>query len=96
MTTSKVRTGTQPAVSLHQRNAAEGKTGLTEICMMSSVAEMHVARSKTGVRSVSVLDRSGAKKGTMTTMVPIMTTLIDSVLPKEGIMQEESRRPPKT
>jgi hypothetical protein len=92
MTIGRVRTGTWQAVSLHQRNAAEGATGMTEICATSSAAKMHAARSKTGVRSVSVLNRSSAKKGTMTTMDPIMTNLTDSVLPKEGILQEESRR----
>jgi hypothetical protein len=57
---------------------------------------MHVTRLKTGVRSVSVLNKSNVKRGTMTTMVPIMTNLTDSVLLKEGIMQEESMRSPKT
>jgi hypothetical protein len=65
---------------------AEGETGMTEIWMTSSAAEMYAAESETGVRSVSVLNRSSAKKGTMTTTVPIMTNLTDSVLPKEGIM----------
>jgi hypothetical protein len=78
--------GTRQAVSLHWRNMAEGETGMTEICMTSSAAEMYAAESETGVRSVSVLNRSSAKKGTMTTTVPIMTNLTDSVLPKEGIM----------
>jgi hypothetical protein len=96
MTTSRVRTGTRQAVSLHRRNVAEGETGMTEICATSSMAEMHMTRSKTSVRSTSVLNRSSAKKGTMTTMVPIMTNLTDSVLLKEGVMQEESRCSPKT
>jgi hypothetical protein len=59
---------------------------MTEICPTSSTVEMHVARSKSGIGSVSVLNRSGAKKGTMTTMVPIMTNLTDSILSKEGAM----------
>jgi hypothetical protein len=96
MTTHRVCMGTRQAVSLHRRNADEGETGMTEICMMSSVAEMHVTRSKTGVRSVSVLNRSNTKQGTMTTMVPITTNLTNNILLKEGIMQEESRRSPKT
>jgi hypothetical protein len=36
------------------------------------------------------------KRGTMTTMVPIMTNLTDSVLPRESAMQEESRPFPMT
>jgi hypothetical protein len=40
--TDKVRTGAQQAASLHQRNTAEGETGMTEICVTSSAAEMHV------------------------------------------------------
>jgi hypothetical protein len=36
------------------------------------------------------------KKGTMTTMVPIMTNLTDSVVLKENAMQEESRLFPMT
>jgi hypothetical protein len=48
---------------------------------MSSTAEMHVAGLKTGVRSVSASNRSNVKKGTMITVVPIMTNLIDSILP---------------
>jgi hypothetical protein len=96
MTTDRVYTGTRQAVSLDRRNVAEGETGMTEICMMSSVVEMQVAGSKTDVRTVSVLNRSGTKKGIMTTMVPITTNLTDNVLPKGGIMQEESRRSLKT
>jgi hypothetical protein len=69
---------------------------MTQICVMSSTAEMHVTGSKTSVRSVSILNRSSAKKVTMTTMVPTTTNLTDNVLPKEGVMQEESRHSPKT
>jgi hypothetical protein len=57
---------------------------------------MYAARSKTDVKSMSVLNRSSMKKGTVTTMVPITTNLTDNVLPKEGVMQEESRHSPKT
>jgi hypothetical protein len=96
MTTGRVRTGTRQAVSLHWRNAVEGETGMTEICATSSAAEMHVAGSKTDLRSASVLNRSAMKKGTMITMVTITTNLTDSVLLKEGVMQEESRHSPKT
>jgi hypothetical protein len=91
LTTSRVRTGTWLAVSLNLRNAAEGETGVTETCVTSSVANMDVARSKTGVRSVSALNRSNVKRGTTIFMVPITTNLTDSALPREGAMQEESR-----
>jgi hypothetical protein len=95
-TTGRVRTGTQQAISLHQRNAVEGETGMTEIFATSSVAEMHMTGSKTGVRSTSILNRSYAQKGTMITMDPITTNLTDSILPKEGVMREESRHSLKT
>jgi hypothetical protein len=72
------------------------ETRMTEICVMSSVAEMHMAGLKTGVRSASALNKNSMKKGTMTTMVLIMTKLTDSVLLKEGTMQEESRLFPTT
>jgi hypothetical protein len=55
---------------------------MTEICVMSSAVEMHVAGSKTDVKSTSTSNKGSVKKGTMTTMVPITTNLIDSVLPK--------------
>jgi hypothetical protein len=57
---------------------------------------MYAAGLKTDVKSMSVLNRSSMKKGTVTTMVPITTNLTDNVLPKEGVMQEESRHSPKT
>jgi hypothetical protein len=96
MTTGRVCIGTQQAVSLHQRNTTEGETRMTEICMTSSTIEMCAADLKIGVRSTSVLNRSNVKKGTITTMVPITTNLTDSVLLREGVMQEESRHSPKT
>jgi hypothetical protein len=96
MTTGRACMGTQQEVSLYRRNAVEGQTGMTEICMTSSATEMHAVQSKTGIKTVSILNRSGTKKGTMTTMVPITTNLTDSVLPKGGVMQEESRCSPKT
>jgi hypothetical protein len=70
---------------------AKGEIGMIETCMMSSAAKVHVIGSKTGIRSTSALNRSNVKRGTMTTVVPIMTNLTDSILPKEGTMQEESR-----
>jgi hypothetical protein len=91
LTTGRVHAGTRLAVSLHQWNVAEGETGRTETYMTSSMAEMHAAGSKTNVRSVSALNKSDVKRGNMTTMVPITTNLTDSVLPREGAMQEESR-----
>jgi hypothetical protein len=83
LTTGRVHVVTWQAVSLHRRNVTEDETGTIEICMTSSAAEMHVAGSKTGVMSVSALNRSSVKKGTITTMVPIMTNLTNCVLPKE-------------
>jgi hypothetical protein len=83
MTTGRVRTGTRQAVSLHQRNAAEGDTRMTEICVTYSATEMHTVESKTGISSASILNRSSAKKGTMTTMDPIMANITDSILSKE-------------
>jgi hypothetical protein len=75
---------------------AVDEIGMTEIYATSFTTEMHVARLKIGVRSASALNRSNVKKGTMTNMVPIMTNLTDSVLLKEGAMQEESRLFPMT
>jgi hypothetical protein len=86
MTTSKVPMGTRLAISLHQRNAVKDETGMTEICATSFTVEMHAAGLKTSARSMSTLNRSNVKKGTITTTVPIMTNLTDSVLPKEGAM----------
>jgi hypothetical protein len=91
LTTGRVSTGTRQAVSFHQGNMAEGETGTTEICTMSSAAEMHAAGLKTDVRSVSALNRSSMKKETMITMIPIMSNLTDGILLKGGAMQEESR-----
>jgi hypothetical protein len=95
-TTGRVHTGTRQAISLHRRNTAECETGMTEISVTSFVAEMHMTGSKTGVRSTRVLNRSYVQKGTMITMDPITTNLTDSILPKEGVMQEESRHSLKT
>jgi hypothetical protein len=68
---------------------AEGETGMTEICVMSSTVEMHTAGLKTDVRS-------DVKRGTMITMVPIMTNLTGSVPLRKGAMQEESKPFPMT
>jgi hypothetical protein len=96
LTTGRVLTGTQQAVSLHRRNATEDETKMIEICATSSTAEMYMTGLKTGIRSVSASNRSSVKKRTMTTMVPITTNLIDSILLKGGTMQEESRLFPMT
>jgi hypothetical protein len=96
VTTNRVLIGTRLVVSLHRRNAAEDETGMTEICVTSSAAEMHVARLKTSARSASTLNTSNVKKGTMTTMVPTTSDLTDSVLLRGGTMQEESKLFPTT
>jgi hypothetical protein len=96
LTIGRVLTGTQQAVSLHRRNAAEDETRMIKICTTSSMVEMHAVGLKICVRSASTLNRSSVKKGTMTTMVPIMTSLTNSVLLKGGTMQEGSRLFPMT
>jgi hypothetical protein len=92
----RVLMGTQHAVSLHRRNMDKDDTRMTEICTTSFTVEMHTARLKTGAKSMSALNRSSVKKGIMTTTVPIMTNLTDSILPKGGAMLEESRLFPTT
>jgi hypothetical protein len=89
LTTGRVHVGTQLAVSLHQRNTAEGETKMIEICVMSSVVKMHVVGLKTSVSSASALNKSNVKTWTIITMVPNMTNLTDSIPQKEGAMQEE-------
>jgi hypothetical protein len=91
LTTGRVSMGTRQIVSLRQRNTAEDETGMIEICVMSSAIEVHVAGLKIGVRSTSALKKSSVKKWTMITTVPILTNLTESVLPKRGAMQEQSR-----
>jgi hypothetical protein len=59
LTTGKVLTGTQQAVSLHRRNATEDKNRMTEICVMSSMAEMHAARNI--MLTISILSESEQK-----------------------------------
>jgi hypothetical protein len=96
MTTGRVPMGTRLAVSLHQRNAIEDETGMTETCMKSFASEMHATGLKTGARSMSALNRSSVKKGTMIIIVPIMINLTDSTLPKKDATQEESKLFPTT
>jgi hypothetical protein len=88
--------GTRLAVSLYRWNTTEGETRKIETCETLSAPKLHAAGSKTSVRSASALNRSDVKRETMTTMVPITTNLTDSVLPREGTMQEESRPFPTT
>jgi hypothetical protein len=96
LNTGRVCMGTWPVVSLHQRNAAEGKIGMIETYVTSSTAKMHATGSKTGVESASALNRSNVTRGTMTTMVSIMINLTDNALPKEDAIQEESKPFPTT
>jgi hypothetical protein len=91
LTTGRVYTVTRPAVSLHQRNAAKGETGMTETCMMSSAIEMHVVKLKTSTESECASSRNDAMRGTLITMVPSMTNLTDNAPLKEGAIQEESK-----
>jgi hypothetical protein len=63
---------------------------------MSSTAKMHTTGSKTSIKSASALNMSDVKTGTIITMVPIMTNLTDSIPPKEGAMQVESKPFPTT
>jgi hypothetical protein len=83
--------GTQQAVSFHWKNTAEDETGMTQICTTSSAAEMHATGLKTSARSMSALNRSSVKKGTMTTTIPNMTNHTNSVHSRGGAMQGESR-----
>jgi hypothetical protein len=76
--------GTQQAVSFHWKNTAEDETGMTQICMTSSAAEMHATGLKTSARSMSALNRSSVKKGTMTTTIPNMTNHTNSVHSRGG------------
>jgi hypothetical protein len=96
LTTGRLHAGTWLEVLLHRRNVAEGKIGMTETCVTLSAAKMHVTGLNTDIRSMSALNRSDVKRGTMTTMVPLMTILTDNILPREGAMQEESRPFPMT
>jgi hypothetical protein len=55
LTTNRVCVRTQPVVSLHQRNMANGGIRMSQICVMSSATEMHLTELITGIRSVSTL-----------------------------------------
>jgi hypothetical protein len=84
LTIDRVRVGTRPIVSFHQRNVAQGRIGMTKICMTSFTAEMHMTRLKTGARSVNTLSKNDEMRRTMTIMVPSMTNLTDNTPLKEG------------
>jgi hypothetical protein len=84
LTTGRVLAGTWLAVLLHQRNVAEGKLGMTETCATLSAAKMHATGLKTDIRSMTALNRCDVNRGTMTTMVPLMTILTDSILTRES------------
>jgi hypothetical protein len=71
--------------------AAVGETEITMTYARSSTAEMHGARSRTGVRSMRALIRSDVKGGTMIIVVPITRNLTGNAVPREGTMREESR-----
>jgi hypothetical protein len=83
-TIDRVYGGTQPVVSIHQRNMTKGGIRMTKICVTSSAVEMHVTGLTTGTRSVSALSKNDEMRGTMTIMVPSMTNLTDSAPLKEG------------
>jgi hypothetical protein len=95
MTIGGVPMQTQLALSLHWRNATKDEIEMIKICATSSAVEMHATGLKTGARSASALSRSSVKKGTMTTTIPIMINLTNSVLLKEGTMQQESKLFPR-
>jgi hypothetical protein len=63
LTTDRVRVGTRPAVSLHQRNAAEGGIEMIKICATSSAAELHTTRLTTDARSVSASRKNDGMRG---------------------------------
>jgi hypothetical protein len=94
LTNDKVHAGSQPAVSLHWRNAVECRIGMTKISVTSSVAEMHATGLTIGIRSMSTLSKNDMMRGTMTIMTPSMTNLTNSALLKMGTIQEESKLSP--
>jgi hypothetical protein len=91
LTTSRVPVGTQPAASLHKRSVAEGVVGTTVTCMTSSVVEMPMVGSKTGVESESAWNRNIAMRATMIIMVHTTTNHTGNAPLMEGITQEESK-----
>jgi hypothetical protein len=80
LTTGRVLMGTQPAASLNRRSTIEGVVGTIMTCVVSSSAEMHIARSKTGVERESAWNKNSAMRGTVIIMVRTMTNLM-AVLP---------------
>jgi hypothetical protein len=70
--------GARPAVSLHRRCAVEDTMETTAIYVTSSATEIHVAEFKAGAEIRSVKSKNSVMKGTMITMVLIMTNLTRS------------------
>jgi hypothetical protein len=85
MITGRVPMGTRPVASLHWRSVAKSVVETTVTYATSFEAEMHAAGSKTCTEI-----------GSMITMGSTMSGLIDSVLLKEGTIQEVSRPIPET
>jgi hypothetical protein len=87
MTTGRVLMGTQPVASLNRRSVAEDAIESTTTYVMSSVAEMHVAKFKTG----SMKSKNRVMKGTTITMVLTTTILTRSGHQKRAISMVASR-----
>jgi hypothetical protein len=85
---------TQLVLSLHQSNAAEDETKISETCAMPSAIEMHITGSKTGAKKKTASSRNNATRGTMIIMVPSTANLTDNAPLKEGAMKEESMLSP--
>jgi hypothetical protein len=88
LSTTKFHVGTQPAVSLPWRNAAENEIGTTGTCATSSATETHLTELKTGAKNKTTRNKSGTMKGIMTVMIPSTTSLTDNVPQKEDTMKE--------
>jgi hypothetical protein len=70
---------------------ANGMLGTTVTCVMSSVAEMFTAGSKTDADSESMWSRNIVMRWTINIMVPTMTNLTNSAPLKDGVIQERSK-----
>jgi hypothetical protein len=89
LTTDRVHTGIQLAISLHRRNVAKGEIEMTMTCVMLSAAGMHVAELKNAAKN-------DATKGIMITTYPSMTNLTNNAPRKEGTTKEELTHFPTT
>jgi hypothetical protein len=89
LTTDRVHTGIQLAISLHRRNVAKGEIEMTMTCVMLSAAGMHVAELKNAAKN-------DATKGIMITTYPSMTNLTNNAPRKEGTTKEELTHFPMT